>query len=70
MTESTLKTKIKNIEYGSVFFKILVYLLLTGLAFVFLYPFMSMLIDSIKSYSDITNNTVKWIPRDPVFSQF
>ena len=68
--ESKLLSKAKNIELGSLVFKLMVYLLLTGLAFVFLYPFMSMLIDSIKSYSDITNNTVKWIPRDPILTNY
>ena len=67
---SDLKRKLKDIEYSAIFFKIVVYLLLTGLAFVFLYPFMSMIIDSFKSYSDITNNTVKWIPRDPLTSNY
>lgn len=48
---------------GAVIMRIAVYLFLTGLAFVFLYPFMIMLVDSVKSYADITNSTVKWIPR-------
>ena len=65
-----LKEKLKNIEPASIVFKIVVYLLLTGLAFVFLYPFMSMIIDSFKSYSDITNNTVKWFPRDPTLANY
>lgn len=65
-----LTTRLKDIEYSSILFKAIVYLLLTGLAFVFLYPFMSMLIDSFKSYSDITNNTVKWIPRDPTVGNY
>ena len=63
-------TKLKDYDLTSLVFKVVVYLLLTGLAFVFLYPFMSMIIDSFKSYSDITNNTVKWIPRDPTTTNY
>lgn len=68
--KSKLSTTVKNLEISSIIFKIVVYLLLTGLAFVFLYPFMSMLVDSVKSYSDITNNTVKWIPREIVLTNY
>ena len=68
--EKKLSTSLKNIEPASIIFKLVVYLLLTGLAFVFLYPFLSMIVDSFKSYSDITNNTVKWFPRDPTFSNY
>ncbi len=67
---NNLVRKLKDIEYTSILFKVVVYLLLTGLAFVFLYPFMSMIIDSFKSYSDITNNTVKWIPRDSTTANY
>jgi len=51
-------------SYGSVVMRIAVYLFLTGLAFVFLYPFLTMLVDSVKTYADISNNTIKWIPRN------
>lgn len=50
--------------------RIAVYLLLTGLAFVFLYPFTSMLVDSVKSYTDISNVNVKWIPREPTLVNY
>ncbi len=65
-----MAAKLKKADCASLVFKLAVYLLLTGLAFVFLYPFLSMLIDSIKSYSDISNNTVKWIPREPEFENY
>ncbi len=41
---------------------IFLYLVLFDLAFVFLYPFITMIIDSLKSDADLVNITVKWIP--------
>ena len=38
------------------------YLLLFSMAFVFLYPFLFLVTDSIKSLADLTDITVKWIP--------
>lgn len=46
------------------FYNIVVYIILIDLAFVFLYPFIYMLITSFKSYNDIANITVKWYPRE------
>lgn len=45
-------------------YNILVYIILIDLAFVFLYPFIYMLVTSLKSYNDITDITVKWYPRE------
>lgn len=67
---TSLTSNLKKFELSSKIFKLVVYLLLIGLAFVFLYPFLSMLIDSIKSYSDISNNTVKWMPRNSTVSNY
>jgi multiple sugar transport system permease protein len=50
--------------------KIFIHLLLIGLAFVFLYPFLYMLSTSIKSYNDINNILVKWIPREFNFRNY
>ena len=68
--KTELEARVKNLELSAKLLKLVVYLLLIGLAFVFLYPFLNMLIDSIKSYSDISNNTVKWIPRDPTLTNY
>lgn len=46
------------------FYNIVVYIILIDLAFVFLYPFIYMLVTSFKSYNDIANITVKWYPRE------
>ncbi|MBE6788401.1 MAG: carbohydrate ABC transporter permease [Ruminococcaceae bacterium] len=47
-----------------------VYVMLILLAFVFLYPFAHMIVTSFKSYSDIINATVKWIPKSPTLQNF
>lgn len=47
---------------GNIFFRAGLYLLLFDLAFIFLYPFLDMIITSFKSNSDLMNITVKWIP--------
>jgi len=50
-------------QLNSFVIKTVMYLMLIGLAFVFLYPFIFMLVTSFKSYSDIMNSVIKWIPR-------
>ena len=45
-------------------YNVIVYLLLITMAFVFLYPFLYMISTSVKSYNDLINVTVKWIPRE------
>ncbi len=44
--------------------KIILYLMLIGLAFVFLQPFIYMLVNSFKTYTDVMNISIKWIPRE------
>lgn len=48
----------------------LLYLVLLDLAFVFLYPFILMIADSLKSPADLQNITVKWIPNKLDFHNF
>ncbi len=43
-------------------FRILLYLFLIMVAFVFLYPFLRMLVTSVKSYGDLHDMNVNWIP--------
>ena len=57
------KSPIKGVD-------IFVYVMLILMAFVFLYPFLYMLTTSIKSYSDIINSTIKWIPKNPTFQSY
>ena len=49
---------------------IFVYLVLFDLAFVFLYPFITMIIDALKSEADLLNVTVKWIPSELRWDNF
>lgn len=51
------KSPIKGVD-------LFIYVMLILMAFVFLYPFMHMVINSFKSYNDIINVTVKWIPKN------
>ena len=44
--------------------KLILYVLLIGLAFVFLQPFIYMLVNSFKTYTDVMNMSIKWIPRE------
>lgn len=50
--------------------KLLLYLVLFDLAFVFLYPFIKMVADALKSEADLQNITVKWIPNNFEWSNF
>lgn len=54
------RVQVKRVSTG--IFRILCYLLLIDLAFVFLYPFLYMVVTSIKTYGDINNLSVNWIP--------
>ena len=49
---------------------IFIYVMLILMAFVFIYPFLYMFTTSIKSYSDIINSTIKWIPKNPTFKSY
>lgn len=50
--------------------KLFMYILLIGLAFVFLYPFLYMVITALKSNSDLNNFAVQWIPTELKFENF
>jgi multiple sugar transport system permease protein len=47
-----------------------IYLVLFDLAFVFLYPFITMIIDAFKSEEDLINSTVTWIPTSLYWQNF
>lgn len=40
------------------------------MAFVFLYPFIHMITTSVKSYSDLLNVTIKWLPKNPTLQNY
>ncbi|MBO5229138.1 MAG: carbohydrate ABC transporter permease [Lachnospiraceae bacterium] len=52
------------------FLKIVMYVFLIGLAFVFIYPFLYMIITSLKSNADLGNFAVKWIPTRLQFENY
>lgn len=47
----------------SILIKLFKYLIVICIAFVFLYPFIYMIVTSVKSPNDLTDPTVKWIPK-------
>lgn len=61
--ESFVKGKLKNVGYWSkTLIRLLTYILLIDLAFVFIYPFLFMIISSLKNYRDLMNPAIKWLP--------
>lgn len=50
--------------------RLLFYLVVFDLAFVFLYPFITVIADSLKTDSDIVNITVKWLPSNPEWNNY
>ncbi|MCM3337634.1 carbohydrate ABC transporter permease [Paenibacillus sp. MER TA 81-3] len=51
-------------------FKAVVYLLLIGIGFVYLYPMLFMLVNSFMSLDDLVNSMVKWIPSTLYFENY
>lgn len=50
--------------------RIVMYLLIIGLAFVFLYPFIYMISTSLMSNADLNSSTVNWLPTEVKFENF
>lgn len=62
------KQKVKRILLGKrgndgLIFKIVLYVLLIGISFIFLYPLLSMLSKSMMSVEDLIDSSISWIPR-------
>ncbi len=49
---------------------IVMYLLIIGLAFVFIYPFLYMIINSLMTNSDLNSSSVHWIPTEFKFENY
>ncbi len=64
MTRNT-RTALKNFTARNLHFRriftLLMYILLLDVAFIFLYPFLYMVITSFKSYDDLNDISVKWL---------
>lgn len=56
-------------DYGLVF-KILLYLLLISIGFVYLYPLLFMFITSMKNPDDLLNSMVQWVPSGIYFENY
>jgi multiple sugar transport system permease protein len=61
--------KVKRFIFGihgseGILFKIIIYALLIGIGFVYLYPLLYMLSESFKSLNDLLNPLVNWIPTE------
>ena len=51
-------------------FKVLMYMLIIGLAFIFVYPFLYMISNSLMSNADLNSSSVKWLPTELKFENF
>lgn len=50
--------------------RLVMYLLLIGLAFVFIYPFIYMITTSLMSDADLNNSSVNWLPTEVKFENY
>jgi hypothetical protein len=69
------KMKIKRILFGrnekqGLVQKIVLYILLIGISFIFLYPLLSMFAKSLMTLEDLINTSVSWIPRNATFANY
>lgn len=69
VTKSLHKTWI-SVRNGQVLLRLFIYLIMADLALVFLYPFLYLLVTSVKSATDLRDLTVNWVPNTFVFSNF
>jgi multiple sugar transport system permease protein len=56
--------------YSQILMSAAMYLLLIGLSFVFLFPFLYMLVTSVMSNTDLNNPAVQWIPSEIKFENY
>lgn len=79
-TEKTIKTpekmaKVRRILLGGrgsygVLGNVFIYMLLIGIGFVYLYPLLYILVNSMKDLEDLLNPMVKWIPTHIYFTNY
>ena len=63
------KSKLARILKSSVL-RLGFYFLLSALSFIFLYPFITMIVKSLMTDDDLYNITVKWLPSSPAWSNY
>jgi multiple sugar transport system permease protein len=73
--KSSFKIRFKKFIFGthvsdSVFSKIIIYILLIAIGFLYVYPMLYMLSNSFKSQSDIINPMVNWVPTSLYFGNY
>lgn len=57
-------------EQNGLVFKLVMYILLIGVSFIFLYPLLAMLAKSLMTIEDLINTTVSWIPRKVTLNNY
>ncbi len=73
--EKNIAVKAKAFLFGNnvksgVVIKLIIYMLLSAIGFIYLYPMLYMLANSLKSPSDIINPMVNWIPTKLYFGNY
>jgi multiple sugar transport system permease protein len=73
--KKTLKSRVKRFILGtngtnSTLAKIIIYILLIAIGFLYIYPMLYMLSNSLKSQSDIVNPMVNWVPTAIYFGNY
>ena len=61
--KKALSIKSIPMKFSKILTKIILYLILLDLAYVFFYPFAYMLVTSLKTNADLYDPTVNWVPR-------
>ncbi len=69
-TQTVKKILLGRKGNDGVLFKIVLYILLIGISFIFLYPLLSMLSMSLMSLEDLIDTTISWIPRNWTFQNY
>ncbi len=66
-----IRLKVFSLNFlGNVIFKIFRFVLLVGISYIILYPFLTKVLSSFMSQSDFVDQTVKLIPRNPTLDQW
>ncbi len=75
MTTKINRARLRKWVFGrrgndGILFKTVLYILLIGISFIFLYPLLSMLSMSLMTIEDLIDSTIAWIPRELTFQNY
>ncbi|MCK7487554.1 MAG: hypothetical protein MZU97_20105 [Bacillus subtilis] len=75
MTTKINRARLRKWVFGrrgndGILFKTVLYVLLIGISFIFLYPLLSMLSMSLMTIEDLIDSTIAWIPRELTFQNY